>query len=203
MILRGHGVTLVPLDRRHLEATRSWANDWEIAELMDRAMPVSDEAHERWYAGIQSRMDCVYFAIEQNSAENAHVDNSPIHLGNVWLWSIDPRHRKAEIRVVVGAMGNRSRGAGSEAIALITRYATERLNLERLYAYCLASNARAVKAFVKAGFEQEGVFRRDRWSGSEYVDVVALGYLRPASTSAIPPAQTRQRLTRPEGSLHV
>ncbi len=189
MILTGSSASLVPLDRRHLTATRAWANDWEIAEFMDRATPVSDAAHERWYEAIENRADCVYFAIEAND-ESATSQ----HIGNVWLWDIDTRHRKAEVRIVIGARNLRSQGIGTDALDLVSRYAFRRLNLRRLYAFVLSSNTRAVKAFEKAGFQQEGLLRGDRWSGEQYVDVVSLARMREAERGYIPTAHVRARL---------
>ena len=171
MILHGTTVCLCPLDRRHAQRARAWANDVELARLLDRARPVSDAEHEEWTAGLYGRDDCVYFAIE--TADRVHV-------GNVWLWAIDARHRKAEVRIVIGETQVLGRGMGNEAIRLLCDYAHDRLNLRRLYAYVLSTNPRARRAFEKAGFEVEGVLRQDRWTGEGYADVFLLGRLLPA-----------------------
>jgi ribosomal-protein-alanine N-acetyltransferase len=134
---------------------------------------VSDHEHERWYAGLEGRADRVLLAVETRGDGR--------HIGNVWLWDIDTRHRKAEVRVVIGAAAARGRGQGSEAIDLLSRYAFDRLNLHRTYAYVLASNAAALRAFEKAGFKLEGVLREDRWDGGRYVDVHLLGRLASGS----------------------
>ncbi|MDA7977422.1 MAG: GNAT family N-acetyltransferase [Pirellulales bacterium] len=189
MIMHGPSVSLVPLDRRHLEATRRWANDWEIAELMDRATPVSDAAHEHWFATLHGKTDRVYFAIEIQAE-----DDTPSHVGNVWLWDIDPRHRKCEVRIVVGHDSVRSQGLGTQALSLISKYAFERLNLHKVFALVLASNARAVRAFENAGFQQEGLLKNDRWSGERYVDVTMLGLLREARVNNVPSAHVRRQL---------
>ena len=161
-MVRGQRVHLVPLDRSHKEKTRVWANDPEIARLMDRARPVSEEEHEAFFDAIARRDDCVFFAIEL--AENS------THVGNVWLWGIDARHRKAEIRVVVGEAAARGRGAGSEAIDLLCRYAFDRLNLHRVYAFVLSTNPAGKRAFEAAGFVPEGVLREDRWADGRFID---------------------------------
>jgi RimJ/RimL family protein N-acetyltransferase len=57
-------------------------------------------------------------------------------------------------------------------------YAFERLNLHRVYAYVLAINPRARRAFEKAGFALEGTLREDRWAGDAYTDVYLLGRLK-------------------------
>ena len=168
--MKGHRIVLSPFERRHLEQTRAWANDPELMRLLDRARPVSDAEHEKWFAALQDRDDCVYFAIE--TVEDAR------HIGNVWLWNIDARHRRAELRIMIGSRAHHGRGAGTEAITLACDYGFGRLNLHKVYAYVLGINARARRAFEKAGFVLEGTLREDRWVGDAYTDVYLLGKLR-------------------------
>lgn len=176
-MLTGATVTLRPFDRRHTERTRAWANDAELARLLDRGRPVCDTEHERWFESIQKRDDCVFFAIENNGDGR--------HIGNVWLWGIDWRHRKAEVRILIGEAGSQGRGQGSEALSLLARYAFERLNLHKLHAFVLGINPRARRAFEKAGFAVEGVLRDDRWADDRYVDVYLLGRLAAAQSQTI------------------
>ena len=153
---------LVPLGRPHLARTREWANDPELMRLMDRKQPVSPVEHEAWFASLPRRGDCAYFAIET-------VDGRA-HIGNVWLWDIDRRHRKAELRVVLGDQGARGKGLGAEAIDRLCRYAFEKLDLHRVYAYVLGINPSARKAFERAGFSLEGTLRDDRWAVDRFID---------------------------------
>ena len=159
-------VLLRPLERRHLEKTLEWANDPELMRLLNRAHTISREEHEQWFAGVQKRGDCCYFAIETDGR----------HAGNVWLWDIDARHRRAELRIVMG-LDSTGKGAGTEAIRQLCDYAFERLNLHKVYAYVLAINPRARRSFEKAGFVLEGTLREDRWTGDTFSDVYLLAKL--------------------------
>jgi RimJ/RimL family protein N-acetyltransferase len=161
-------VTLVPLGAEHLVRTRAWANDPELMRLMDRARVVSEEEHAAWFDALQRRHDCAYFAIDLAGA----------HVGNVWLWAIDTRHRKAEVRIVVGDAGARGHGVGTRAIELAVLHAFERLQLHRVYAYVLAINPTARRAFERAGFELEGTLRDDRVTGAGFTDSHLLARLR-------------------------
>jgi RimJ/RimL family protein N-acetyltransferase len=162
-------VTLVALDRVHLARTRAWANDAEIARLMNRERPVTEAEHENWFESIRQREDCAFFAVE--------AGEPAAHVGNVWLWAIDPRHRKAELRVVIGEPAARGHGVGTDAIDQMCRYGFERLSLHRIYAYVLAINPRARRAFERAGFALEGTLRDDRWTGDEFTDTYVLARL--------------------------
>ncbi|HEU5460255.1 MAG TPA: GNAT family N-acetyltransferase [Pyrinomonadaceae bacterium] len=158
-------VWLRPLERRHLDKTLEWANDPELMRLLNRANTVAPDEHEQWLAAIQKREDCRYFAIE--TADGTH-------LGNVWLCDIEPRHRRAELRIVMD-LDHTGKGGGTEAISRLCDYAFEQLNLHKVYAYVLAINPRARRSFEKAGFVLEGTLREDRWTGECFTDVYLLG----------------------------
>lgn len=168
--LCGEAVTLRPLGREHLEKTRAWANDPDLMRLLGRERAVTEAEHGEWFERVvRGRDDCAYFAVEANEGG--------AHIGNVWLWDIDARHRRAELRIVIGEPGRTGRGAGTEAISLLCDYAFRRLGLHRVYAYVLAFNPRARRSFEKAGFVLEGTLREDRWAGDGYTDVYLLGKL--------------------------
>jgi RimJ/RimL family protein N-acetyltransferase len=166
---RGETVSLFPFERRHLDVTREWSNNPELMRLLDRGQGVSVAEHERWFTSLAGRTDCIYFAIELNADDR--------HIGNIWLWQIDHRHRRAELRIVIGDTSQYGRGAGSEAISLLCEHAFTQLKLHRIYAYVLAINPRARRAFENAGFALEGTLRQDRLSGESYTDVYLLGRL--------------------------
>ena len=114
MILHADQLTLCPFEQRHADQTRAWVNDWELARLLDRARPVSEADHQRWYADICGRDDCVFFAIESEPERR--------HAGNVWLWNIDARHRKAEVRILIGPDAFHGKGLGSAALTLLADF---------------------------------------------------------------------------------
>jgi RimJ/RimL family protein N-acetyltransferase len=168
--MQGTHVCLSPFDQRHMDATRGWANDPILMRLLDRAWLVSETEHEAWFKNLGAHRDRAYFAVETCDTRE--------HIGNVWLWDIDWRHRRAEIRVVLGPQSMHGRGFGTEGIDLLSRFAFERLNLHKLVAYVLSINPRARRAFEKASFELEGVLKADRWVEDAYVDVHVMGRCR-------------------------
>ena len=158
-------VRLEPFDRRHGAETLAWMNDPEFMLLLNRDHVIAPAEHQRWLDALPGRQDVRYYAVE---------DLTGGHLGNVWLADIDARHRKAEVRILIGRRDEQRRGVGTQAIALVADRAFGALGLQRLYAYVLASNARAIRAFERSGFSVEGRLKRDRRSGDAWVDVVLL-----------------------------
>jgi RimJ/RimL family protein N-acetyltransferase len=98
------------------------------------------------------------------------VADDRTHIGNVWLWDIDPRNQKADLRVLVRDRGARGSRLGPEAIVKLCRDALESLGLHRIYAYVLGINPSACLAFERAGFAHEGTLRDDRWASGRFID---------------------------------
>ena len=159
----------MPLTESHLNQTLAWVNDPAMMRLLGRTAHVEPEEHRDWFAAMQRRADCRYFAVE--------VVETGRHIGNVWLWDIDTVSRKAEIRILFGDETSRGRGYGGEAIDLVARVAFDSLGLHRVYAYVFAINPRAKRAFERAGLRAEGLLRHHRIVGTEPVDVHLLARL--------------------------
>lgn len=163
-ILTNDLVRLRPFEPEDQPEYRKWVNDPEIMSLVDRFRPVTKEEHRAWYRDMTSRPDRIVFAVERAS-DGAYV-------GNIWLHDVDLRHRKAEVRIVLGR--HLGAGLGTAALNLLREYAFGRVDLEKLFAFVLASNPRARKAFVRAGFRREARLRGDRRVGGRRVDVDVL-----------------------------
>lgn len=167
-------VRLVPLGPQHLQATLAWVNDPEMMRLLGRSAPVTPAEHRQWFETLASRSDCRYFAVETTDTD--------VHIGNIWLWDIDRRHRRAEVRILFGNGTGRDRGLGSEAIGRLAGLVFGTMDLHRLCAYVMTLNPRAKRAFEKAGFTGEGLLRGDRWIGDAWVDTHILGRVSSDST---------------------
>ena len=171
-VIGGQLVRLHSLALRHLDQSRSWFNNPELARLLGRIRKISDAEHKEWFSGLHQRGDCVYFAIE--------VESGGRYVGNIWLWDIDPFHRKAELRILIGEADCLEKGVGTEAIQLLCKYGFGNMNLHKIYAYVHATNPRARRAFEKAGFEIEGILKEDRWIEGQFINVYLLGRLHDA-----------------------
>lgn len=167
--LEGLGVRLRAFTREDAEAYRGFVNDPEIARRIDRAGSVSEAEHAQWFEKLTSDPSIAPFAVEETPSRR--------FLGLVWLFDIERRHGRAEVRIVLGE--GRGKGAGVEALRLLSRHAFERLGLVKLWADVLAFNVPAARAFEKAGFVREGLLRQDRASvaGGGRVDVIRFGRL--------------------------
>ncbi len=160
-------ITLRPFEESDIETYRHWINDPETGSLLDRVLPVTIAEHKVWYQNLVTNRNAVVFSVIHNE----------IYIGNVWLWDINWRHRKSEVRVLIGDKDNRSRGLGVQMIGAISDYAFRKLNLNKVYAYVLKDNEAAVKAFGRAGFLVEGILKNDRFVNGKYQDVLLMARL--------------------------
>ena len=129
-----------------------WLNDPEILGLMDMVAPVTAEQHEGFLRyGIAENKNARWFAIEREGR----------FIGKVWLWDINWRHRRAEVRILVGERESWGSGTGTTALSIITKYAFETLGLHKIYAYVHERNVRSKRAFLRAGFIEEAMLREE------------------------------------------
>lgn len=171
-VIEGERVRLRRFERADAEAYRGFVNDPEVARRIDRAGPVTPVEHARWYEALVASTSADVFAVEEKSSGS--------FIGLVWLFAIEPRHARAEVRIVLG--GKHGRGCGTEALRLLAAHAFRTRGLAKLWADVLAFNLAAARAFEKAGFEREGLLRSDRALGEGRTDVIRLGLVHPAHT---------------------
>ena len=72
----------------------------------------------------------------------------------------------------------RGRGYGEEAAALVLRYCFYELRFQKCNTDCLADNVGSIRMQKKLGFKEEGVRRRNVYTGGKFIDVVLFGLTR-------------------------
>jgi ribosomal-protein-alanine N-acetyltransferase len=161
-------VRLRAVEQRDVEQWRAWINDPEVMEGLDRVLPATEEEHRRFIERHVAGNDpAVWFSIEADGA----------YVGNVWLWDVHWRHRRAEVRLFVGERAVRGSGVGTAAIAAISEYAFGKLGLHKLVAYVHASNEASRKAFEAAGYDVEGELREEAFRDGAFHAVARMARL--------------------------
>ena len=163
MLLRGRLVRLRAIESDEFEAWRGWINRPDVMQDMDRAVRPTAEEHRRFVADAVASERAVFLGIETLDA--------PRLIGVVWLWDLEPRHRRAEVRIVIGDPDTRGRGYGADAIGALAAYAFEQRGLRKLYAYVHAHNAASRRAFERAGFALEATLEREALRDGHETDV--------------------------------
>jgi RimJ/RimL family protein N-acetyltransferase len=168
-MLRGTLITLdEPRPPDSAELYR-WINDAQTARHSAPYRPIAQSGHDAWFAGLNREPGRMFFAIRKEG----------VLVGAVQLIDIDPVHRSAELIIRIGEEGHRGQGLGADAVRTAVDFAWRDLNLQRVWLRVFAGNARAIKAYERAGFEAEGVMRRAAHIDGGWRDVIIMAALRP------------------------
>ncbi|HET7085015.1 MAG TPA: GNAT family protein [Rhizomicrobium sp.] len=150
-----------------------WLNDAQAAQSDAHYQPVDPLAFKDWLDRHTKAMPALFVI---RSLEPARA------VGFVLFKSLNPAFRAAELGVRIGAEQDRGKGHGGAAIALALDYAWDSLNLRRVWLTVFAGNNRAIAAYARAGFREEGVMRQAAFAGGHWHDVVMMAALNPLET---------------------
>lgn len=104
------------------------------------------------------------------------VDNEENEtVGIVDIQNFDPRHRRAELGIVIKNKF-RHKGYASSSVRQIMRYAREVLHLHQLYVIIAEDNAASLKFFGNSGFKESQTLKHWLYDGKEYRDAVLMQY---------------------------
>jgi RimJ/RimL family protein N-acetyltransferase len=170
-MLIGDRVVLRPIERADLPRLWELVRDFEVAVLSSNG-PVGPQSLAEFEASFEepdaeAKRRAFYFAIE--------VDGELI--GECGLHAIDHFNRRCEVGIEIGREFW-GKGFGQDAVRTLVDYAFEHLNMNRVELYVLADDPRAVGAYRKAGFVEEGRLRRKAWVRGEYHDELVMSVLR-------------------------
>ena len=145
-----------------------WMNDPEITCFLEtRFVPRSRENIAAFVREMDGKEDEPFFAI-------CLADDNR-HIGNIKLGPINWRHRRADISLLIGDRGCWGKGLATEAIAMITKFGFETLNLRKLCAGCYGTNIGSAKAFEKCGYRREGLLRDHVLTNGDTGSIILLG----------------------------
>lgn len=123
---------------RDPELTKMYGGDYR------NISPLTPEEVERWYEILLS--DPLSWIIEANGK----------CVGHCRLHSLDTDNRAARYAIGIFNRDYWGKGYGTEATRLVLKYAFEELKLHRVDLRVLSYNERAIAAFGKCGFVEEG-----------------------------------------------
>jgi RimJ/RimL family protein N-acetyltransferase len=151
-----------------------WLNDAQAAQADAPYQPVDPLAFKDWLDRHTKTVPALFVI---RSLQPARA------VGFVLFKNLNPAFRAAELGVRIGAEADRGKGFGSSAIALALDYAWNSLNLHRVWLTVFAGNDRAIAAYARAGFREEGLMRQAAFSGGQWHDVMMMAALNPSESA--------------------
>lgn len=117
-----------------------------------------------------------------NDAETSSIGLSVVErstgelAGHVTLWGATWWNRSAELAIILGP-DHQGRGLGPDAVRVLLRYAFDELGLHRVALKTWAFNDRAITAYRRAGFTEEGRLREVGFHAGRWHDEVLMSVL--------------------------
>jgi RimJ/RimL family protein N-acetyltransferase len=165
-VLEGDRVVLRPIQSWDRERLYELVETIEIRALANSRppLPLSLEEIEardrRWIE--EDHADSAWFAIDVNAEL----------IGLCGLHDIDHFQQRAEVGIRLGKE-HWGRGYGQDAVRTLVDYGFRHLNLTKISLRVLADDERAVGAYRKAGFVEEGRLREHAWyDGAKHDELV-------------------------------
>lgn len=176
-LLEAQDIRFGPIDHEvHPAIESKWTHDADFMRLMDSnpVRPISPAMVKKKYEAIEKQMDedknLFYFTIRARTDDRlvgkAMIERINWTNGNGWLW------------LGIGEADCRNKGCGSQALALLLRYAFVELNLFRVSAALAEYNQPALGLFRKFGFVEETRQREALRRDNHYWDLFGYGLLR-------------------------
>jgi RimJ/RimL family protein N-acetyltransferase len=167
---RGEQVRLRPFRSADLPRVIVWRRDGELRRgALWSDTPFGPRQARRWLRAVSDNADSsrITLAIELLAGSRL--------VGLTNLTRIDRRAGTAYFGIVVGEKDCWGKGIATESLRLMMRRAAA-LKLRKVLLEVAADNPRAVELYRRAGFQTEGVLRRQLARPEGFVDVIVMAF---------------------------
>ena len=170
MIVEGDKVILRPISAEDTENILRWRNKEAVRNHFIYRETLTREEHEKWLEEKVRKGTVCQFIIE--------AKETGAGVGSVYLRDLDYGNRKCEFGIFIGEDSFRGKGLGTESAKLVTSFAFEHLDMNKVYLRVLAENERAYKSYLRAGFRKDGTAREDVLIDGRFHDVIFMSIIR-------------------------
>lgn len=172
-MIYGERLRLRALERSDVPRYYEWVNDPEITDGLKLFLPMSTLDEEKWFeSSTQGPQETRPLVIEIQEGNGWRM------IGNCSFIDLDWVARSAEFGIMIGDKTVWNQGYGTETVLLLLRHGFNTLNLNHVGLKVFADNARAIRAYEKAGFVHEGRMRQAVYRQGKYRDVLFMSVLR-------------------------
>ena len=172
-MIYGERVRLRAIEHDDVKYYYAWVNDPDVTRNLSLYLPMSNRDEEHWFERVtQGDPNERPLAIEVRDGDGWKL------IGNCGVFSIEWVNSSAELGIMIGDKSCWNKGYGTEVMNLLLRHCFETLNLNRVFLRVYADNPRAIRAYRKAGFVEEGRMREAVFKHGKYDDVILMSVLR-------------------------
>jgi RimJ/RimL family protein N-acetyltransferase len=168
--LTGHGVTLEPLEARHLDelAAGMDAECWQWGPITPGPLPSTPAQHRAWLeAWYQAALANTRAGSDEVFVVRRHRDGAAV--GSTRYLAIVPSHKRLEIGGTFYRADARGTLVNPACKRLLLARAFDERHCNRVELKCDLRNARSAAGIRKIGAKEEGVFRSHMVLGDGWV----------------------------------
>jgi len=175
-LFEGQDIRFGPIDHeKDAEIESKWTHDSEFMRLMETgaARPMSaamvKKQYEKLEKEIEEEKNLYHFMIRTRADDRL--------IGRATLQWIEWTNGNAFLRLGIGAVEERGKGYGTQALRMLLRFAFAELNLFRVSAVVPEYHAGAIALLKKFGFVQEVCRRKSLERDGQRWDLYVFGLL--------------------------
>ncbi len=162
-------IKLKPLKKSDSSWLFEFTKDKEVTKYLKVFKTLkTKELFETWFTKTLAETSSKDFAI--------YWDSIPIGYTN--LHSIDPLNKTASFTLIIGNRDFWGKGIGSDVTKKMVFYGFDKLSLNRISLIVTTQNKYAIKAYIKNGFQVEGIIRQAYFENGKFSDKVLLSILK-------------------------
>lgn len=165
-----NNVELRKITKEDTDNIVKWRNKPEVKKNFCIQDDLTRQDHLRWFTNKIQTGEVEQFIIIDRTT------NSPV--GSTYLRDIDMKNKKAEFGIFIGEDSARNKGIGTDTASLMLQYGFKELQLNKIFLRVFSDNLRAIRAYEKVGFTNEGIAREDiRLPNGKYQDIMFMAKL--------------------------
>lgn len=175
-MIQGELIRLRALRAQDAEHHLRWRNDPEVVHWATGGDPLFGPVTAE---AVEAAFEAMLRLVPRDSAVLTVEDlTDGTVIGMVDYRDLDPFAGQVTVGVTIGSRDHWGRGYGSEALLLLVRHLFGAFALHRIELDTWSGNERAVRAFTKAGFREEGRRREAVLVEGKRYDTVLFAMLR-------------------------
>lgn len=168
--LESENLSLKPYSEIDIKYLYQWFNDQIITYFLETGLkPLTEKQIKEELAKEIDSGSIIFILLDKRKK---------IPIGIIGLYSVNTISRKAEMRIIIGDKKYWGKGLGTQAVDLITFFAFDHLNLNKVALGVSAGNISAYKTYQKSGYKKEGILKDDVYRNGKFYDGINMAILR-------------------------
>lgn len=171
-MIDGKRIQLEKISEKHTSLIVKWRNNPKVRNNFIYQKNFTEETHNEWLENKVKTEEVVQFIIYEKESGNA--------IGSVYLRDIDRINEKAEFGIFIGEDLYRGKGYGTEATAMMCKFAFEELSLHKIMLRVFDFNGAAIAAYERAGFLKEAYLKDDVKINGSFRNIILMAKIKDA-----------------------